>query len=110
MKMMRVIVLVVALTNLTGASCCRRCAGLGERCGETCASSSTQQQQEYLDKLNDWDKEELDVVERPEMYPGRKASGETGGWIVTWKSELRRVGMSVIWDPKKRKYEVVVPR
>ena len=63
--------------------------------------------QDVLNRLNDWHKEECDVHERPQLYPNRKPSGETNGWINSNKQELGKLGVSVRWNPDKKRYEVL---
>ena len=67
----------------------------------------TDEIKQALDRLNDWDKEEMDVHERPERYPNRKPSGETNGWIHTHKDKLAELGVSVRWNADKKQYEIV---
>ncbi len=54
--------------------------------------------------LNTWDKDELDVHERPDEYPNLVCSGETNGWIVVHKEQLKELGAEVIWDSKNKIY------
>ncbi len=60
-----------------------------------------------LDKLNSWDIEELSVVECPQDHLGRVASGETNGWILSYKEELKGLGVKVRWNCEKKAYDVV---
>ena len=62
--------------------------------------------QEILDDLNEWDIEELDIFENPDKYPNRMASGETGGWVLSHKRELKELGYSVRWNNDKKLYEL----
>ncbi len=57
-----------------------------------------------LERLNRWDKDELDVVETPAAHRGRVASGETGGWVSSHKAELHALGYAVKWERAKRRY------
>jgi len=57
-----------------------------------------------LERLNSWDKGEVDVAERPRAHRGRSASGETNGWIGSHKGMLRSIGYNVRWDPAARRY------
>ena len=57
-----------------------------------------------LERLNSWDKGELDASERPRAQGGRISSGETNGWIVAHKSMLHAIGYEVRWVPAKRRY------
>ena len=61
---------------------------------------------EALETLNKWDKEECDVAERPEEYPGRKASGETNGYISTWKGLVLDHGFIPAWKPNEKRYRI----
>jgi hypothetical protein len=62
---------------------------------------------EIIKKLNSWDKEELDVLERPDKHPGRIASGETKGWVDVHKQKLKGFGFTAQWDTDKKSYELV---
>ncbi len=62
--------------------------------------------QALVDKLNNWDKEELDVVERPDVYANRLASGETHTWIIEHKRKLKQLGFSVKWNHERKFYEL----
>jgi hypothetical protein len=59
--------------------------------------------------LNEWNKDELDVYERPDAYreQGRVASGETAGWVTAHREELSKLGVVVKWNPQKQLYEIV---
>jgi hypothetical protein len=59
-----------------------------------------------LDRLNSWYPDECDVYERPAAYPGRKASGETGGFVTSSKEALAKRGVTVSWDPAAHRYHV----
>ena len=59
-----------------------------------------------LDKLNGWDREECDRSERPEAHPGFVASGETNGFVGTYKGELMKAGVDVVWQPDWKLYVV----
>ncbi len=63
--------------------------------------------QELLEKLNSWNKEELDVLEHPDKYSGRIASGETKGWVDVHKQKLKELGFLAKWNSNKRIYEIV---
>jgi hypothetical protein len=56
--------------------------------------------------LNSWYKEELDTYEQPDIYPNRKTSGETNGWIGEHKRLLKKLGATVFWNKEKMKYEL----
>src|SRR5262249_21552661 len=58
--------------------------------------------QALIDKLNSWHKEELDIAECPDRYPGRDASGETHGWISRHQQELKRHGFVATWNHDTR--------
>jgi hypothetical protein len=60
-----------------------------------------------LDELNGWDSEALDIIECPDLHPGYADLGETRGWILTHKEELRKLGFNARWDHAKMMYEVV---
>ena len=62
---------------------------------------------QVLDMLNSWDLGELSIAECPKDYPGRVASGETNGWILSYKEQLRKLGIEVRWNCEKEKYEIV---
>jgi hypothetical protein len=74
--------------------------------GEESSDEISSEVQAIVDKLNDWDKEELDVVECPNLYPNRVSSGETKGWIITHKQELEKLGFTVKWNHDKKIYEL----
>jgi hypothetical protein len=57
-----------------------------------------------LEKLNGWDAEETDVIERPDAYPGRIAAGESNGFIDTHKGMLAKLGVTVRWDAENKRY------
>jgi len=61
--------------------------------------------QKILEKLNDWDKTELDIFEKPDKYPDRIVSGQTKGWVETHKEDLKKLGFTVIWNSDKKVYE-----
>jgi len=62
--------------------------------------------QQLLNKLNSWDKEELDRYERPNLYPGIKTSGETNAWIEEHKKLIQGQAANVIWDSQKKEYYI----
>ena len=62
--------------------------------------------QAVLENLNRWDKVELDIAESPEKYPGRIASGETHGWILTHQHQLKQLGFVARWNRERRIYEI----
>ncbi|MHC5056926.1 MAG: M56 family metallopeptidase [Planctomycetota bacterium] len=64
------------------------------------------EQRAALDRLNNWDKEELDVAERPGAHPKKDSSGETNAWIGTHRGDLSRLGVEVVWDAERQKYIV----
>jgi hypothetical protein len=53
---------------------------------------------EILSKLNSWPAEELHVFECQKQFPGRVASGQTGGWVLSHKRLLEDVGIFVRWN------------
>jgi hypothetical protein len=57
--------------------------------------------------LNSWDKEELDLHERPETKPNQKAHGETNGWVIEHKEQLKSLGATVKWNPHLMRYQLV---
>lgn|GEM_PF-3438765 len=59
-----------------------------------------------IEHLNKWDKEELDVHERPNAYPNRKPHGETNGWIVEHKRLLKELNAIIIWNSNNLQYEL----
>lgn len=64
---------------------------------------------EILERLNSWDKTEIDAYERAEYYHKEKnyiASGETEGWISSNKEELNKLGYMAIWNSEKLIYEL----
>jgi hypothetical protein len=54
--------------------------------------------------LNRWDREELDVFERPDAYPGRVGSGETAGWVTEHERQLGVLGVDAVWIPAEKCY------
>ena len=56
--------------------------------------------------LNGWDREELDVFERPEAYPDRVGSGETAGWVTEHKRQLTELGAEAVWIPENKCYGI----
>ncbi|MBN1765431.1 MAG: hypothetical protein JW860_09265 [Sedimentisphaerales bacterium] len=62
--------------------------------------------QELLDKLNSWDKQELDVLEHPDKYPDHIVSGESKGWVGTQKDRLKELGFAVNWNEDHKIYEL----
>lgn len=59
-----------------------------------------------IQKLNSWYRDELDVAECPNEYPGRKPSGETRGWILTYKEGLSELGFEARWNCQSKVYEL----
>lgn len=59
-----------------------------------------------LEKLNGWDAEESDVIERPEAHPGRIAAGESNGFIDSHKDALAKLGVSVRWHADNKRYHI----
>jgi len=57
--------------------------------------------------LNEWSKNELDALERPEAHPGWIVSGETRGWVSEHKRMLAELGARIRWDPEKQEYVLV---
>jgi len=66
----------------------------------------TSEIRKILDKLNQWDKEEMDVYENRAAYPGRVSSGETNGWVETHKALLLEKGAKVNWNHSALRYEL----
>jgi hypothetical protein len=62
--------------------------------------------QGLIEHLNKWDKNELDVFERPDAYPNIKSSGETNGWVEEHKRQIEKLGAKIIWDSQNLKYEL----
>ncbi len=62
-----------------------------------------------LARLNDWDQDELEHYERPQLDPDRVTSGETNGWIETGKAELKELGVLVVWNNELRRYDFAEP-
>lgn len=58
----------------------------------------------WLDRLNKWDKKAVEIYENPDKYSNYKDLGETNAWIGECKAELKKFGVSVIWDNAKRTY------
>ena len=56
--------------------------------------------------LNEWSPPELDIYERPLLYPNHKTSGETNGWIEEHKNALKILGAEVTWDSTVMKYKL----
>lgn len=75
---------------------------IGNRPG-ACAGDSSKVQV-ILETLNSWDKEELDVLEHPDKYPGHIASGETNGFVTAHKLRLKELGFTAEWNPDKKLY------
>jgi hypothetical protein len=65
-----------------------------------------------LDRLNRWcaSHDDCDVHERPAAYPGRKAHGETNGFILDAKERLRGLGVAAVWDGSTRRYRIAPSR
>jgi hypothetical protein len=63
-----------------------------------------------LQKLNQWDKGECDVIERPEAHPNRDAAGESNGYVGTQKEALQKLGVTVRWDAALQTYRVASAR
>lgn len=59
-----------------------------------------------LDKINGWDREECDVAERPDEYPGRASAGETNGFLSTWKGVILAHGFIPLWKPTEKRYRI----
>lgn len=57
--------------------------------------------------LNNWYVDELDAYERPHAYPNFKTSRETNGWVSEHKRLLTELGVSVIWNKEKMKYQIL---
>ncbi len=58
-----------------------------------------------LRELNQWDKEELDVLECSNSYPNRLPADDTSGWVTFHKRRLRDLGVYVRWNCKAKAYE-----
>jgi hypothetical protein len=57
--------------------------------------------------LNDWDLEDMDILECPNRYPpGYVASGEASAWIHIDKLKLRDLGVYVRWNCKISAFEI----
>jgi hypothetical protein len=63
-----------------------------------------------LNRLDGWDKDELDTLERPAAHSEQTASGETRSFVAAQKDELHRLGVEVVWDPSARRYRIVSAR
>jgi hypothetical protein len=61
-----------------------------------------------LDRLNAWNKDAIDVCERPAAHPNVVDSGETSAFINVEKQQLATLGVAVKWNPQKIMYEVAV--
>ena len=59
-----------------------------------------------LKQLNSWNNEELDLFERPQVYPNRKPSGETNSWVTSTKLNLKILGAKVNWNATNKQYEL----
>ncbi|UIR57533.1 hypothetical protein LZQ00_06860 [Sphingobacterium sp. SRCM116780] len=68
--------------------------------------SKKQEINKLLQKLNSWSSENLDSYERPFAYPNYVSSGETDGWVTSHKNQLYQLGATVIWNEKKKLYEL----
>jgi|GEM_PF-1338351 len=76
-------------------------------------TKSIQQQKidELLAKLNSWVLDtsgafEADAYERPYAHPDYTSDGEIGGWVSACKRELYQLGATVVWNEKKKMYEL----
>lgn len=58
----------------------------------------------WLGRLNKWDKKAVEIYENPDKYSNYKDLGETNAWIGDCKAELKKLGVSVIWDNAERTY------
>ena len=63
--------------------------------------------QRILYGLNAWNKDAIDVVERPTAHPNMDDSGETRAYINDAKKELAKLNVKVQWNHEKRIYEVI---
>ena len=59
-----------------------------------------------LDKLNSWEKEELDLAEHPSRHDDMVPAGETNSWIHYHKSELKKLAYEARWNSRARMYEL----
>lgn len=59
-----------------------------------------------IEHLNSWNKNELEVYERPDIAPKQLTSGETNAWIEKHKKLLKELGAITIWNKEKKKYEL----
>ena len=59
-----------------------------------------------LDRLNGWDRDECDVIERPQAHPGFVAAGESNGFVSDCKDRLHKAGVEVAWNPELKRYFV----
>ena len=59
-----------------------------------------------LDRLNAWNKDAIDVCERPAAHSNMVDSGETSAFINVEKQQLAALGVAVKWNPQKMMYEV----
>jgi len=59
-----------------------------------------------LDRLNAWNKDAIDVCERPAAHTNMVDSGETSAFINVEKRQLATMGVAVKWNPQKMMYEV----
>ena len=78
---------------------------VGETAPEPARAELAPEVKACLDKLNGWNKDELDAVERPDAHPGYEPSGETEAWVQRWKAELTRLGVAVTWNADRKRYE-----
>lgn len=61
---------------------------------------------DMLIHLNDWDKEDLDLLERPDAYKklGRGPRETTTAWVMHHKKRFQELGIAIKWDPKQKLY------
>ncbi len=67
-------------------------------------STSRNAVDKIIERLNDWDKDELIAYNEPERFPKFKTSGETNGWIESCMEELANLEATVEWNRKDSKY------
>lgn len=73
----------------------------------TTSPEASSQVSEILSKLNSWHTEELYVFECHKQFPGRVASGQTGGWVLSHKRLLKDLGIYVHWNCVNQAYEII---
>ena len=62
--------------------------------------------QRLVAHLNRWDRNQLELVARPELHPHEVDSGETSGWVEAHKSRLRAMGVDVVWNAASRCFAI----